>query len=72
MKSKESVEYSYKCKGDSAPISLNVMSTWSYLSGRKSIFGIALRAPKGNHSVFCIGKPNIVWVARGPLGLSLR
>ena len=35
MKSKESVEYSYKCKGDSVPISLNVMSTWSYLSGRK-------------------------------------
>ena len=34
MKSKESVEYSYKCKGGSVPISLDVMSTWSYLSGR--------------------------------------
>ena len=56
MKSKESVEYSYKCKGGSVPISLNVMSTWHTYQSAKSIFGIALRAPKGIHSSAIIHK----------------
>ena len=51
MKSKESVEYSYKCKGSSFPISLNIMSTWSYLSGRKKDIRHCTQSTKGIHRV---------------------
>ena len=56
MKSKESVEYSYKWKRGSVPISLNVMPTWHTYLAEKCIFGIALRAPKGIHSSAIIHK----------------